>query len=85
MVYSDINGGSTLGANNVKAKLLAAIHDTAVGGHFGIQACYLKAKTLFYWYVMKADIQEFISSCEICKKCKTETVPYHGLLQPLGP
>lgn len=69
---------------NIKTRILEAIHNTSIGGHSGIQASYKKAKTLFYWPGMRQDFQDFINACEVCRKCKTESVPYPGLLQPLG-
>lgn len=60
-----------------------AIHNSSIGGHFGIQDNYQKAKGLFYWLSMKKDFAEFINAYDMCKKCKKESVPYPGLLQPL--
>ena len=32
---------------------------------------------------MKKDLAEFIEQCDICRRSKSERVPYPGLLQPL--
>ena len=32
---------------------------------------------------MKLEIKELVQACDICKRCKLETVAYPGLLQPL--
>lgn len=52
-------------------------------GHSEIQASYQRAKRLFYWLGMKKDFEGFINVCDVCKKCKIESVSYPGLLQPL--
>lgn len=69
--------------NDIRPKVMEVIHNPSIGGHSGIQASYQKAKNLFYWPGMKNDFQEFINACDVCRRCKTENVPYPGLLQPL--
>lgn len=32
---------------------------------------------------MKKEVQEFVSTCDICQRCKNETVAHPGLLKPL--
>lgn len=71
-------------ANNVRTEVMEVIHNTTTGGNSSVQDSYQKAKNLFYWIGMRSDLQDFISACDVCKKCKTENVPYPGLLQPLG-
>lgn len=69
--------GST---NNIIEKIMEVIHNSSVGGHSGVQASYQRRKSLFYWNGMKKDFEEFISVCDVCKKCKTENVAYPALL-----
>ena len=68
---------------NVRRKIIAAVHDSQLGGHSGIQASYLRAKQLFHWPGMHRDIKDTILQCDTCRKCKNEHTAYPGLLQPL--
>lgn len=67
----------------IRLQILKTIHETAIVGHSGIHTSYLRAKGLFYWKGLKADIEAFIQSCGVCKMCKDESVATPGLLQPL--
>lgn len=69
-------------SNGVKLKVIEAIHGSAIFGHSGVQASYQRAKGLFYWMGMKKDFKGFIK--DVCKRYKSETVPYPGMLQPLS-
>jgi hypothetical protein len=63
--------------------ILAALHNSAIGGHSGIAATYQKIKNLFAWTGMKQDVQTFVQQCSICQQAKGEHVKSPGLLQPL--
>nr|XP_027086609.1 uncharacterized protein K02A2.6-like [Coffea arabica] len=65
------------------SSLLKAVHDIAQGGHSGQRGTYQKLKALFYWEGMKQDVIKFVSTCDVCQRCKHENVPYPGLLQAL--
>lgn len=68
---------------SIRTNILKTIHETAVGGHSGIHTTYLRAKGLFYWKGIKADVEAYIQGCDTCKQCKDESVACPGLLQPL--
>ncbi|XP_026459349.1 uncharacterized protein LOC113360010 [Papaver somniferum] len=42
--------------NNVRATIIQSIHASAVGGHSGIQATYMRAKAHFFWTKLKQDM-----------------------------
>lgn len=67
----------------LKTKLIAALHDSAVGGHSGGQATYHRLKRLFWWKGLKADVLEYVKQCDVCQHAKGEKTHPHGLLQPL--
>ncbi|XP_011075658.1 uncharacterized protein LOC105160092 [Sesamum indicum] len=67
----------------IREKVLKTMHDSALGGHSGMQGTYQRLKPLFYWPTMKVDVQEWVRRCEICQRAKHENNPYPGLLQPL--
>lgn len=51
----------------LRTKLIAAMHDSALGGHLGIQASYQRVKKLFYWKGLKVDVENFIKQCQVCQ------------------
>ena len=67
----------------LKVRILAQAHDTPETGHPG------QAKTLelvrrnFYWPAMRRFINEYINSCDVCQRNKTNSHKPYGLLVPL--
>jgi hypothetical protein len=69
----------------LQTKLLAAMHDSAVGGHSGIQATYQRTKKLYYWPGLKLAVELFVKQCSVCQHAKHSNLKPAGLLQPLPP
>ena len=44
------------------------LHDEPLSAHFGIEKCYEKAKSRFYWKGMINDIKEYIRTCDYCQR-----------------
>lgn len=65
-------------------KLIAAMHDSAVGGHSDILVTIRKLKQLFHWKGMNTAVHQYVKTCAICQQAKPERVKYPGLLQPLA-
>lgn len=63
--------------------VLAALHDSGLGGHCGIAGTYNKIKALFAWPHLKADVQYYVTNCQVCQQAKPEHSKLPGLLQPL--
>uniref|UniRef100_A0A453HXK3 Integrase zinc-binding domain-containing protein n=1 Tax=Aegilops tauschii subsp. strangulata TaxID=200361 RepID=A0A453HXK3_AEGTS len=62
-------GRMYIGANlALQTKLIAAHHDTAVGGHSGIQATYHRLKQLYYWPGLKVAVENYIHQCIVCQQ-----------------
>jgi hypothetical protein len=73
-----------IGANlAIQTKLIAALHASAIGGHFGVQATYHRLKRLFAWRGMKLAVEEFVRQCDVCQHAKHSNTHPAGLLQPL--
>lgn len=72
-------------ANNsaLQAKLISALHDSAIGGHSGARATYQRVKGLYYWPGMKKHIEEWAKQCQVCQQAKHENNVHAGLQQPL--
>jgi len=69
--------------SDLKRKIFQALYESPMGGHSGEQNTYLRVKRVFYWPRMKSEIKELVQACDTCKRCKSKTVAYLGLLQPL--
>jgi hypothetical protein len=62
-----------VGQNSVlRTKLVAALHDSATGGHLWVHTTYHRLKKLFFWKGMKIDVEDFVKQCQICQKAKGE-------------
>ena len=73
-----------LGENcTLKQKVLALLHGSPLGGHFGYLKTYQRAKKDWFWQGMKHDIKTYVRECDICQRIKSETTRLAGLLQPL--
>lgn len=69
----------------LQTKLIASLHDSAVGGHSGIQASYQRIKQLYYWPGMKMAVENYVKQCAVCQMAKSSRQKPAGLLQPLPP
>jgi hypothetical protein len=73
-----------IGANTaLQTKLIASLHDSAVGGHSGIQASYQRIKQLYYWPALKTAVENYVKQCSVCQMAKPSHQKPAGLLQPL--
>jgi hypothetical protein len=64
-------------------KVLVALHTSPIGAHSSFPATYRRVKQLFAWQGLKKTVLQFVQSCEVCQKAKSERVKYMGFLQPL--
>jgi hypothetical protein len=69
---------------NMKAKVLALIHDSPLGGHLGYLKTLHRTKRDWFWQGMNKDIKAYIRGCDTCQRIKHETNKPAGLLQPLS-
>ncbi|GKV41615.1 hypothetical protein SLEP1_g49122 [Rubroshorea leprosula] len=67
----------------LRGKLIHLVHDSAMGGHSGIQASTKRLALLFYWKGLEKDVRQYIRQCDVCQHYKPENTPTPGLLQPL--
>uniref|UniRef100_A0A0A8YT52 Integrase catalytic domain-containing protein n=1 Tax=Arundo donax TaxID=35708 RepID=A0A0A8YT52_ARUDO len=73
-----------IGSNSaLQSRIIAALHDSALGGHSGIQATYQRVKKVFAWTGLKVAVEEFVKQCGVCQQAKHDNCKYPGLLQPL--
>ena len=63
--------------------VLANGHSSPAGGHFGYLKTLSRISASFVWPGLHTFIKAFIRECEVCQRCKHETLWPAGLLQPL--
>jgi hypothetical protein len=61
------------------------MHDSALGGHSGIQAMYQRAKKLYYWPGLKLAVELFVKQCSTYQHAKHNNQKPVSPLQPLTP
>jgi transposase InsO family protein len=64
-------------------KIIAALHDSPLGGHSGFPVTYRRVKQLFSWKGMKDQIKCYVAGCSVCQQSKPDRSKYPGLLQPI--
>lgn len=69
---------------DLRRKIIAFIHTSALGGHSGAAVTYNRIYTTFWWPTLKQEVFQFVSECHTCQLCKHELVKTPGLLQPLS-
>ncbi|GAA0164566.1 hypothetical protein LIER_20166 [Lithospermum erythrorhizon] len=57
---------------DMKHKVIEALHDSTIGGYLGVVGAYQRIKALFYWKGMKKEIADYVTSCSICQQSKHE-------------
>lgn len=67
----------------LKHDIIAACHESPMGGHSGIHATHQRLKSMFYWKGQTKAVRQLVRHCQVCQQVKTETVAYPGSLQPL--
>jgi hypothetical protein len=73
-----------LGSNtHLQQQVIAALHESPVGGHSGVPVTFQKIHKLFYSPKMRTDIWAYVQSCSVCAQDKLDRAKYPGLLSPL--
>jgi hypothetical protein len=68
----------------IQLQLIAAVHDSAIGGHSGFPVTYGRMKQLFAWTDMRTVLQDYVQSCMTCQQAKPDRAKSPGLLQPVA-
>lgn len=72
-----------IGENGDLKKLLDTSHQSSFGGHSGETATLKRLQLIFYWPKMQQVVKEYVRTCPVCQKNKSQHVLYPDLLQPL--
>lgn len=65
-----VNGATVVMDQKQKKVILNDFHHLMTGGHAGIKRMYRNIKQRFSWPGLKKDVEEYVSKCLSCKKCK---------------
>ena len=60
-------------------------HDTAYGGHLGVNKTVERLQRVFWWPSMVQDIQDYVKSCHHCQRARHATQRPAGLSLPIDP
>ena len=60
-------------------------HDTAFGGHLGVNKTLERMKRVFWWGGMVKDITEYVQSCQACQVSRHNTTKPAGQSYPIAP
>jgi hypothetical protein len=67
----------------LRTKIVSVFHESALGGHSGINATYQRVNKMFWWQGLKLDVDSFVKQCQVRQQAKGERQFPAGLLQPL--
>ncbi|XP_073435227.1 uncharacterized protein [Dendrobates tinctorius] len=66
-----------------RGKVLQLVHDSKIAGHRGVLKTQEFLSRFFWWPTYRRDVLDYVTSCEVCARCKTPRSSPTGLLQPL--
>jgi hypothetical protein len=67
----------------LKKRIMHEHHDTPAAGHRGITKTVELVQRTFWWPGLRADVTNYVQSCNLCQRMKAGTRAKAGLLQPL--
>jgi len=67
----------------LRTRLLAEMHDTPTGGHFGRDKTHAALRRRFYWPKMNEQVAAYVKGCDVCQRVKHSQQKIPGLLMPL--
>jgi Integrase zinc binding domain len=70
-------------ARDWREKMFKEMHDSGMGGQYGMLGTYQRMKMLFYWPNLRVSVHEHVRMYDICQMSKSKHVKGPGLLQPL--
>jgi len=57
-------------AGGLRQKLLSEAHDSAIGGHFGVQRTASALTRRFFWPRLYQDVKQYVRGCASCHRAK---------------
>jgi hypothetical protein len=69
--------------STLRTKLMAELHDTPTGGHFGRDKTLAALSRRFWWKHMTTEAKAYVAGCDMCQRTKHSQQKTPGLLMPL--
>lgn len=70
-------------AHPLRTELLIAFHDAPTSGHLGILKVMKQLSSRYYWYGMRQQVKDYISTCAVCQRTKPRHYLSYGQLASL--
>lgn len=70
-------------ADGLRAEILHSVHDSPMGGHFGVKKTRELLRRLYWWEGIDTDVDKYVRECHSCQRNKSPNHPPHGDLHPL--
>jgi hypothetical protein len=67
----------------LRQEILLQHHDTPMAGHFGARRTHEQISRQYYWPELGRDVQNYVSTCAVCQRCKAPRHSTYGQLSPL--
>lgn len=64
-------------------QIMKECHDSHLGEHPGIKRTIKRISLLFWWKGLAKQVKDYVNSCLVCQRMKTQTKKPVGLLMPL--
>lgn len=64
--------------DHLRRVALQMCHDSVVAGHYGVKKTIQKLSNNFSWFKMAADTKDWVQSCEVCQRIKSENKSKKG-------
>lgn len=70
-------------SEELRRSVLENEHDSRIAGHFGRDKTLEKVSRNFCWPSMKADVEDYVTTCPICRRNKASRHKRYGMLSAL--
>jgi hypothetical protein len=68
---------------SLRTTMMKLAHDIPISGHQGVTKTVKRLLAKYWWKGMRADVREYVTSCEQCIRYKPNCSHRHGLLHPI--
>ena len=55
-------GSQIIDPASLRKEMIQKVHE----GHFGVESCLKRAKEVFFWPLINAEIRDYVSNCSVC-------------------
>ncbi|KAJ9511277.1 hypothetical protein QJQ45_017126, partial [Haematococcus lacustris] len=67
----------------LREHILHEMHDAAYAGHVGMTKTLERVTRVFWWNTVRADVRDYVGTCDACQRDKSSNPKPGGLLRPL--